>query len=222
VPPRHTPLYRLTHVLVRILLRLYVGFRVAGADRVPRGAALVIANHPSALDPLVLAAALPRRGVFIAAAEFLSWRLVGWAMRAYGVIPVRRGQVDVAALRQAARALAAGALVVIFPEGQISPEGGPAKAGAGLLASHTRVPVVPAAIVGTARALPLGRYVPRPAAVRVIFGRPLPPPSDDRAAAERVVAAALSWAHRAAGIALDIPSSGAKFDGNTQSEQSVQ
>lgn len=192
--PRETLLYRLTYHTVRFLLRLFFGFRIEGAAHVPPGAALIVANHPSALDPVVLAAALPRRALFVGAAEFLTMPFVGWAMRAYGVIPVHRGQVDLSVVKEAVRALEAGALVGIFPEGRISPEGGVVKAGAGVLAARAGVPTVPAAILGTGRALPLGHYIPRPARVRVIFGPPLPPPPPgDRAAADQMVEEALSW-----------------------------
>ncbi len=192
--PRETPLYRLTYHTVRFLLRLFFNFRIEGLAHVPPGAALVVANHPSALDPVVLGAALPRRALFVGAAEFLTMPLVGWAMRAYGTIPVHRGQVDLTVVKEAVRALEAGALVGIFPEGRVSPESGPLKSGAGILAARARVPTVPAAIFGTARALPLGHYVPRPSPVHVIFGPPLPPPPPgDRAAADQMVEQALSW-----------------------------
>jgi 1-acyl-sn-glycerol-3-phosphate acyltransferase len=156
-----------------------------------------VGNHPSAVDPLILAAALPRRGLFVAAAEFLRLPAVGWAMRTYGVIPVRRGQTDLSVIREAIAALEAGTLVVIFPEGRVSPRGDEAKAGAGLLAARTGMPIVPAALLGTGRALPLGKLIPRPARVRVRFGAPMEAPSD-RAAAEEVVAEALAWAQQAA------------------------
>jgi 1-acyl-sn-glycerol-3-phosphate acyltransferase len=193
--PRETPLFRLTYRLVRLILRLYFRFAIEGAAQLPPGGALVVANHPSALDPLILAAALPRRGVFIAAAEFLHLPAVGWAMRTYGVIPVWRGQTDLSAIKDAIAALEAGTLVVIFPEGRVSPAGGAAKAGAGLLAARTGAAIVPAALVGTGRALPLGAVFPRPRRVGVIFGAPRPAPSD-RAAAEEVVAEALAWAQQ--------------------------
>ncbi len=198
--PRQTLLYRLAYRTVRLLLRLGFAFRVDGVARIPSGGALVVANHPSALDPVVLAAALPRRALFIGAAEFLTMPLVGWAMRAYGTIPVRRGRIDLSVVREAVRALEAGALVAIFPEGRISPGGGSPKGGAGILAARAGVPTVPAAILGTARALPLGRYFPRPSRVRVVFGPPLPPPPPaDRAAADRLVEEALAWVRRRTG-----------------------
>ncbi len=192
--PRETPLYRLTYHAVRFLLRLFFNFRIEGLAHVPPGAALVVANHPSALDPVVLAAALPRRALFVGAAEFFTMPFVGWAMRAHGTIPVHRGQVDLTVVRATVRALEAGALLGIFPEGRISPENGPLKPGAGILAARARVPTLPAAIFGTGRALPLGHYIPRPTPLRVVFGPALPPPPPgDRAAADHMVEQAMSW-----------------------------
>ncbi len=194
MPPRETFLYRLAYVVVRGALRLYLRFRVEGLDNVPDGAALIVANHPSGLDPVVVAAALPRRALFVAGAEFLTIPFIGWVIRTYGVIPVRRDKINPAVVKDALRALEAGALVVIFPEGRISPEGGPLRAGAGMLAAHAGVPIVPVAVRGAAEVLPLGHYVPRPGRVSVIFGPPvrLPAPAD-RAAGERAVEAALAW-----------------------------
>jgi len=223
VPPRQTLLYRLAYRTVRFLLHLGFGFRVEGVEHIPPGGALVVANHPSALDPVVLAAALPRRALFIGAAEFLSMPLAGWAMRAYGTIPVRRGRIDLAVVREAVRALEAGVLVAIFPEGRISPDGGSPKAGAGILAARAGVPTVPAAILGTARALPLGRYLPRLSRVRVVFGPPLPPPpAADRAAAHRLVEEALGWVRGVVRGALDSGAPAATLEGNRRSEHSRQ
>lgn len=193
--PRYRLLFWFVYQAVRWCLKVYNRLQVEGLAHVPAGAALVVANHPSALDPAVLGVTLPRgRTLFIAAAEFLSLPLVGWAMRSYGVIPVRRGQTDLSVIKDAIRALEDGKLVVIFPEGRITPEGGGAlKSGAALLAARVRVPILPAVVLGTARALPMGRYIPRPVRVRAIFGPPLPPPAD-RDEAERSVEAALAWA----------------------------
>lgn len=198
--PSDHPLFLLVYHAVRWFLKLYNRLQVEGLAHVPAGAAIVVANHPSALDPAVLAVTLPRRRTFfIAAAEFLTLPLVGWAIRSYGVIPVRRGQTDLSVIKDAMRALDDGKLVVIFPEGRVTPEGsGALKAGAALLAARARVPILPAAVLGTVRALPFGRYIPRPVKVRAIFGAPLPPPSD-REEAERTVEAALAWARTVAG-----------------------
>lgn len=193
--PRETSLFRLAHVIVPALLRALFRFRVEGLEHYPSGPAVIVANHPSALDPLFIAAAVPDRVLFLAAEEFLALRLVGWVMRTYGCIPVRRGEVDPGAVREALRALADGKKVAIFPEGRVTPhpDGRPGFRGAALLAARAQVPMVPVALLGSDRAFPLGAWVPRPARVGVRVGRPLPPPPLDRAGQDRATAAAMAW-----------------------------
>ncbi len=193
--PREPRLFRVTWAAVRALLRPFFCFRVEGIERFPPGAAVLVANHPSALDPLFLAAAVPERMLFLAAAEFFALPAVGWAMRTYGCIPVRRGEVDPAAVRGALLALAAGRKVAVFPEGRISPEPARGQRGAALLASRAGVPMVPVAIVGTGRVFPLGAWFPRPGRVVVRIGPPLPPPSDERASQDAATEAAMAWIH---------------------------
>ncbi|HYM70685.1 MAG TPA: lysophospholipid acyltransferase family protein [bacterium] len=137
-----------------------------GIDRIPaRGPAVVVANHVSWLDPIILPLVMPRKPAVLAMAEL--WRMPGVSlvMRAYGplAIPIRRGTVDTTALRRALAALRNGRLLIIFPEGGISPDGRlrPFQRGAALLAARAGAPLVPVAIVGTNEALPLDRMVPR-------------------------------------------------------------
>lgn len=195
--PRETALFRLTRFSVSWLLRALFRFRVCGLEHVPPGPALIVANHPSAVDPLFIGAAVPERLLFVAAEEFLSMRgFVGWAMRTYGCIAVRRGGIDISAIREPVRALAAGRKVALFPEGGISPRPRPPQRGAALIAARAGVPIVPAAIRGTGRVYPLGARVPRPGRVTLRFGLPVPPGSDAEAA-EDAVATAMAWVHSA-------------------------
>jgi 1-acyl-sn-glycerol-3-phosphate acyltransferase len=191
--PRETILFRLARVVTRVLLRVLFLFRVEGLEQYPRGAAVIVANHPSALDPLFIAAALPERILFIGAREFLTMPVVGWAMRAYGCIPVRRGQVDASAVRDALRALAAGYKVGVFPEGQISPELSAGRRGGALLAARGGVPLLPVAVVGSGQVFPLGARMVRPGRVTVYIGPPLPPPGGDRADQDAATESAMAW-----------------------------
>jgi 1-acyl-sn-glycerol-3-phosphate acyltransferase len=195
--PRETRLFRAWWVAVRALLRPLFCFRAEGLERLPAGPAVLVANHPSALDPLFLAAAVPERLVFLAAAEFLALPAVGWAMRTYGCIPVRRGEVDSRAVRGALLALEAGRKVAVFPEGRVTPhpDGRPGLRGAALLAARAGVPVVPVAIAGTGRVFPLGAWFPRPGRVAVRIGPPLPPPDAERASQDAATEAAMAWIH---------------------------
>jgi 1-acyl-sn-glycerol-3-phosphate acyltransferase len=191
--PRLTTTFRIVRVSVRALLRVLFRFHVEGLEHYPPGAAVLAANHPSALDPLFVAAAVPDRVLFIAAAEFLSWPIVGWAMKAYGCIPVRRGEVDASAVRDAVRALGAGVKVGVFPEGQVAPQPLPFRRGAGLIAAHAGVRVVPVAVRGSDRVFPIGARVPRAGRVTVRIGPPLPVASPAREDQEAVTAAAMAW-----------------------------
>jgi 1-acyl-sn-glycerol-3-phosphate acyltransferase len=186
-------LLHLARILVRLLLRLLFRFRIEGLERFPPGPAVVVANHPSALDPMFIAAALPERVLFIAAAEFLSLRIVGWVMRAYGCIPVRRGEADSTAIREAMAVLAAGVKVGVFPEGRVSPQPGLLRRGAALIAGRAQVPVLPVAVLGSDRVFPLGARWPRLARVTVRFGPPLPASGPGRDAQEAVVEEAMAW-----------------------------
>jgi len=190
-------MFRAAWVAVRTLLRPLFCFRVEGLERFPAGPAVLIANHPSALDPLFLAAAVPERLLFLAAAEFFALPAVGWVMRTYGSIPVRRGEVDAAAVRGALLALEGGRKVAVFPEGRVTPQpdGRPVHRGAALLAARAGVPMVPVAIAGTGRVFPLGAWFPRPGRVTVRIGPPLPPPGAERASQDAATEAAMAWIH---------------------------
>ena len=154
-------------------------------ERLPRaGAAVIVANHISWLDPLILPLALPRKPAFLAMEELWRMRGMSLVMRAYGplAIPLNREAVDATALKRSLQALKDGALLIVFPEGGISPDGRlrPFHRGAALMAARARVPLIPVAITGTADALPLGRTIPRPRPVTVRIGIPISPPGSGR------------------------------------------
>lgn len=110
---------------------------------VPRGPALVVANHLGYLDPIVIAAIVPC--VAVAKADVEGWPLVGDALRAMGCIFVRRGDASSGArvLRAALRAWRAGAAVLNFPEGTTSADALlPFKRGAFGAARIAGVPIV--------------------------------------------------------------------------------
>ncbi len=114
----------------------------------PPGPALVVTNHASYLDPLVVASLLPC--VAVAKRETEGWPLVGVGLKALGVLFVKRGDPHASAvtLRRALRALRSGASVLNFPEGTTT-DGrsvGPFQCGIFGLARIANVPIVPAAI----------------------------------------------------------------------------
>lgn len=124
------------------------GIRVRVSGPVPRGPAILVANHLGYLDPLVLAGLVPCAP--IAKREASGWPLIGRALGGLGVIFVERGRAEsgARALRQARRVLAAGVSVLVFPEGTttVGDRVLPFHRGAFGLARRLGVSVVPVAI----------------------------------------------------------------------------
>ena len=172
-------LYRLLRATVPPLLRVAWRLRVEGIERLPPGAAIVVANHDSLADPFVVGAAIDRPLRYLAKAELWENRAVRRLMDTLGAIKVERGRGDVAAVAAAAQAIAAGDSVVFFPQGTVlgSPDR-PWQRGAARIALTTGAPLVPVAIVGAADGLRPGTWLPRRARVRVVIGEPIRvPPS---------------------------------------------
>jgi 1-acyl-sn-glycerol-3-phosphate acyltransferase len=162
---------------VRAALERWFALRVDGVQHLPpAGPYIVAANHHNYLDGVLLAVALPTPIRFLVMPRV--WRatpLHPWLHRRLGSIPLSLQRPDVGALRTALRALDAGRVVGIFPEGPFSVRGQLERGlpGVGLLALRAGVPVVPAAISGTYQAL-VGRrgYIPRRHPLAVRFGAP--------------------------------------------------
>lgn len=177
--------YRALRFAVRALFRALFHFTVEGSERIPRsGAAVVVSNHVSWLDPIILPLALPRKPAFLAMQELWRMPAIRLVMQAWGrlAIPINREAVDAAALKRSLQALKDDALLIVFPEGGISPDGRlrPFHRGAALLAARARAPLVPIAIIGSADALPLGRVIPRLRPITVRIGTPIPAPGPTR------------------------------------------
>ncbi len=144
---------------------LLTRFRVLGRENTPRnGPLIILANHLSLLDPPIMAISINRRVAFLAKEELFRNRLVGALLRALGAFPIRRGRIDLAALRQAEQVLNEGKSLVIFPEGRRSRELQlqTGFSGAVVLASRCHVPILPVGIAGTDRMRGIGWWLKRP------------------------------------------------------------
>jgi hypothetical protein len=128
-----------------------------GVDRIPaEGPALLLCNHVSFVDALIIAAACPRPIRFVMDHRIFRWPILSFVFRHGRAIPIAPGQEDAAlkerALDAAAAALAGGELVAIFPEGHITPDGGikPFRGGMSEILKRVGgdVPVVPMALQG--------------------------------------------------------------------------
>jgi 1-acyl-sn-glycerol-3-phosphate acyltransferase len=160
---RDVPVYRRTehHPVTRILqavnfcfARIYHRVRVLSPCTIPRtGPAILVCNHISGLDPILIQSACHRLIRWMVAREYYQQTGVKWLLDQVGAIPVDRSRHDLAATRAALDALDAGYVLGVFPEGRIeqSNELLPFQSGIVLLAARSGAPVYPACLEGTQR-----------------------------------------------------------------------
>lgn len=160
-------------------MTVYHRMSVRGLEHIPRsGGALIVSNHASYLDPMVMGSSVLRRPVSFMAREslfknpFLRWLFISLKAR-----PLDRQRGDVGALKLALSLIRNGEMVGMFPEGTRSEDGElkEPKPGIGFLVAKAKVPVVPAYIAGTFKAWPRGARWPKPAKISITFGPPIFP-----------------------------------------------
>ena len=178
-----TTAHALWGVVNRAYLRVFHRFEVDGRENVPREPPFVlVANHSSHLDALVLAAILPRRlrsCIFpIAAGDtfFETPQRALFAALFLNALPMWRrscGSHALKTLRE--RLVQEPCAYILFPEGTRSRNGelGSFKSGLGMVVAGSSVPVIPCSIAGTYEALPSHRRLPRPKKITLRIGPPL-------------------------------------------------
>lgn len=146
-----TTFYYAAKGLSKFIFSLLTRREIKGAENIPKeGPLIVVANHLHNADIPLLVISMPRAIVFMAKEElFRSWGR--WAVKELGALPVRRGAVDRATLRQAIQVLKEGKVLGIYPEGTRSPDSRlqPARPGVAMIAYHSQSPILPVAVTGT-------------------------------------------------------------------------
>lgn len=160
-PQRPQPSRTLRNVvrILRPIVLLMTKREWSGAENLPRGGFIAVANHISDADPFTFIHYLIDHGIYpviLGKRELFDVPVVGRVLRACGVIPVDRGTVGAKlSLEAATQALDAGSCIVIYPEGTLTfdPDLWPmtAKTGAARLAVKSGAPVVPVAQWGAQR-----------------------------------------------------------------------
>ncbi len=168
-------LYRVALAGVRGSMRLAgIRLRVEGAETIPAGVCVFVANHASNVDPPVIVAAIPRRVAVLAKKQVFRIPIFASAMRAADFIPVDRAvpEAAAAAVDQAVSRMHAGVSYLVFPEGSRSVDGRlrAFKRGSFVMAIEGGAAVVPVSIAGSQRIMKKGEHFIRPGDVVVRFG----------------------------------------------------
>lgn len=169
--------YSIIRFIAVILYKALFRMQVFGRENIPsKGGFILAANHASYLDPPALAVASPRQ-VYFLAKEGLFVGLFGRLIAKLHAFPIKGQPGELIALRRAIKELRSGKALLVFPEGRRTADGELAepRPGVGFLATRANVPIVPAFIEGSNRALPVhGKFI-RPVKIKVYFGRPFFP-----------------------------------------------
>lgn len=168
--------------LARPAVEAWLRLEVRHAERVPAVGPVVLApHHRSHADVLAVGAASPRPVTFLGSEHLTRVPLLGRFLPRLGMVPVHRGRGDADAMDRCLEVLAAGAALVLFPEGTRSRDGRVyrPRSGVARLSAAAGAPVVPVGVVGTEDLWPVGG-APRPfgGVARVVFGRAIAPPVD--------------------------------------------
>jgi 1-acyl-sn-glycerol-3-phosphate acyltransferase len=152
---------------------IFFRLRVFHQRNVPmRGGVLIVSNHQSYLDPVLLSLGLERPVSFMAHRTLFRVAPFRWLITTLNAFPLARGGLDIAAIREAVRRLREGWCLLVFPEGTRTSDGtiAPLRPGILAIAERADVPIVPALIDGAFQAWPRGAS-PRPGEVNVLYGR---------------------------------------------------
>jgi 1-acyl-sn-glycerol-3-phosphate acyltransferase len=152
---------------------------VRGIDLLPEGHCVVVANHASYVDGVVLFGYLPPRFAFVIKGEMKRFPGVSFLLRRIGSKFVERFDASGSArdARHLLRAASSGESLAVFPEGTFEPHPGldRFRAGAFVAAINAEVPVVPAVISGSRQVYPGGHILPRHGHLRIDVLQPIEP-----------------------------------------------
>lgn len=180
--------YRLCQIASWITCRIYIPTKVIGLENIPKEGPVVLAsNHQSWLDIPIITAFAPRHVSFVAKDSLAQGPVMAHILKHSGAVLLKRGESDVAAMREMVAHLDAGDCLCVFPEGTRSRDGDLAEFQRGVLlaARRGKAQVVPVAISGSFGAWPVGQKIPHPHRITLEFG----PAMDPREGIEKVQSA---------------------------------
>lgn len=140
-------LYAVAYPIIWAFLKIFHPWKAHGVENVPDGPVLICGNHSSLGDPLYVMGSVghKRQLRIMAKDELMQVPVLGYLLKKAGVIGVKRGRSDVAAIKESMRVLKNGEKLLLFPEGTRVKDGevGEVHTGAAMLATRTGVPLLP-------------------------------------------------------------------------------
>jgi len=175
-PIRRGLVWRALQFALELVFCVWLRLAVRGVEGIDgdRGG-LILANHQSFLDPMLLGVKLRRPVSFLAREDLFGVFLLGWLLKRTHVLPINRKLGSASSIRVAVSRIERGCLVGLFPEGTRSHDGQLAAFKPGFIAvlRRAKCAVYPVGISGAYQALPRGARFPRFNKVRVVFGPPI-------------------------------------------------
>ena len=173
-----TPVLDLLRPGLHAVCRVYFGLELVGVEHIPVSGPLIITpNHQTYADPPLVTIPVRRPVHYMAWSRLFEVPVFGRFIRLLRAFPVQLASADPRAAREAVRLLRSGQIVMIFPEGGRSPDGGVRRfrPGAFRLAVSVAAPVLPVTIAGGHASWPPGRRLPRPGRIRITYHPPIQP-----------------------------------------------
>ena len=161
-------LYETMYFASAALMTLGWGLRTEGRRHIPAaGPALLVANHQSFFDPILVGLATRRHLCYLARKTLFKNRAFAWLIRMLNAVPIDQEGVGKEGIKTILEQLRLGQAVVVFPEGERTHDGvmHPLRPGVQLLIKRAQVPIIPVGIAGAFDALPRWRWLPTPAPV---------------------------------------------------------
>lgn len=150
--------YKIVLKLLKFYLVVFNCWIIQGKENIPReGPVVLVANHVSYWDPVILASSVNRVVHFMAKEELFKVPVFGTIIRLLHAFPIKRGRPDRNALRMTTEILQKGDVLALFPEGTRNKTGEllPFHPGAALFALRAKAPIIPMVISGSRTTFPL-------------------------------------------------------------------
>ena len=191
-------MFHLIQIIAALPVKILFPAKFYGKKNLPKGPCIIVSNHTSNTDSVLLIINTWEKKYFLAKKELFKNKLFGWFIKRMGAIKIDRQSSDVAAIKQSLKVLKDGKKLVIYPEGtrtnNANMQLGEVKHGASIFAIKAKVPLVPMFISRKPKLFHKTRvYLGEPFTLEEFYGRKLDNETLD--ASSKVIAEKLNELH---------------------------